>query len=50
MASKFDKSLLKFKDYDDDDEIEKLDSNGEKLNEIIEKRRVMLNEPRYELE
>ena len=47
MASNYDKSLLKFRDDEDDEENLNLDL---KLDEIIERRRLILNQERYELE
>ena len=47
MASKYDKSLLKFRDDEEEEENLNLDL---KLDEIIERRRLVLNQKRYELE
>jgi hypothetical protein len=47
MASNYDKSLLKFRDDEDDEENLNLDL---KLDEIIERSRLILNQERYELE
>jgi hypothetical protein len=47
MASKYDKSLLKFRDDEEEEENLNLDL---KLDVIIERRRLILNQERYELE
>ena len=48
MASKYDKSLLKFRD--DEENLGEDLNLDKKVSEIIEARRLILNEARYELE
>ena len=48
MASKYDKSLLKFRD--DEENVGEDLNLDKKISEIIEARRLILNEARYELE